>query len=99
MAGALVRHGAAGYWWAAVPKANWPTDPEHREMIEKRFGGPFGDRKQELVFIGTKDMDEAALRKELDGMLVVLPKSGTVDTRKWAKLPDPFPAWTRGPVE
>ena len=27
MAGALVRHGAAGFWWAAVPKKHWPTNP------------------------------------------------------------------------
>ncbi len=95
MAGALVRHGAAGYWWAAVPKKNWPTDPDHLKMIEKRMRGPFGDRKQELVFIGTKDMDEAAIRAELDGMLVNLPVDGKVDTRQWGKLADPFPEWRR----
>lgn len=96
MAGALVRHSAAGYWWAAVPKQHWPTDPEHVAAIEKRSKGPFGDRKQELVFIGTNDMDEAAIRAELDAMLVKLPKEGTVDTKRWVKLPDPFPAWRRG---
>jgi G3E family GTPase len=96
MAGALVRHGAAGYWWSAVPKQHWPTDPEHLAMIEKRTRGPFGDRKQELVFIGTKEMDEAAICAELDGMLVKLPPDGKVDTKQWAKLPDPFPEWRRG---
>jgi hypothetical protein len=65
-------------------------------LIKKRTSGPFGDRKQELVFIGTKDMDEAAIRAELDGMLVKLPAGGTVDSRQWAKLPDPFPEWRRG---
>lgn len=97
MAGALVRHGAAGYWWAAVPKQHWPTDPDHLAMIEKRTSGPFGDRKQELVFIGTKDMDEAAIREELAGMLVKLPSAGKIDTKDWAKLPDPFPSWERTP--
>ena len=65
-------------------------------MIEKRTRGPFGDRKQELVFIGTKDMDEAAICAELDGMLVKLPPDGKVDTKQWARLPDPFPEWRRG---
>jgi len=96
MAGALVRHGAAGYWWAAVPKERWPTDPDHLAMIAKRSAEPFGDRKQELVFIGTKAMDEGAIRKELDSMLVPLPKTGAVDSREWAKLIDPFPVWKRG---
>jgi G3E family GTPase len=96
MAGALVRHGAAGYWWAAVPKDRWPEDPEHIASIKKRWSEPFGDRKQELVFIGTKDMDEAAIRAELDDMLVKLPVDGKVDTKQWAKLPDPLPEWRRG---
>ncbi len=95
MAGALVRHNAAGYWWAAVPKDRWPTDSDHLAMIDKRSAEPFGDRKQELVFIGTQDMDEAAIRAELDSMLVNLPKLGKVDSRTWAKLPDPFPQWRR----
>ena len=95
MAGALVRHNAAGYWWAAVPKDRWPTDPDHLEQIAKRSSEPFGDRKQELVFIGTKDMNEAAIRAELDSLLVKLPKHGKVDSRLWAKLPDPFPEWRR----
>ncbi|MFV0295481.1 MAG: zinc metallochaperone GTPase ZigA [Hyphomicrobiaceae bacterium] len=96
MAGALVRHGAAGYWWSAVPKQHWPTNPEHLAMIEKRTRGPFGDRKQELVFIGTKEMDEAAIRAELDSMLVKLPADGKVDPRHWRTLPDPFPVWRGG---
>jgi hypothetical protein len=65
-------------------------------MIEKRTRGPFGDRKQELVFIGTSEMDEAAIRAELDDILVKLPRDGNVDTKLWAKLPDPFPEWRRG---
>lgn len=93
MAGALVRHGAAGFWWAAVPKDRWPTNPDHLAMIEDRTSGPFGDRKQELVFIGTSDMDENAIRAELDSSLVKLPSTGKIDTEEWAKLPDPFPIW------
>lgn len=99
MAGALVRHGAVGYWWSAVPKQHWPTDPDNLAMIEKRMRGPFGDRRQELVFIGTKDMDEAAIRAELDDMLVKLPAEGKVDTKLWARMSDPFPRWRRGELE
>ena len=65
-------------------------------MIEKRSSGPFGDRKQELVFIGTKDMDEQAIRAELDSLLVQLPTTGQVDTKEWANFSHPFPEWQRG---
>ncbi|MGO7288071.1 GTP-binding protein, partial [Rhizobium ruizarguesonis] len=46
----------------------------------------WGDRRQELVFIGV-DMDETAVRTELDGCLA------SADPRDWATLEDPFPAW------
>jgi G3E family GTPase len=95
MAGALVRHGGAGFWWASVPKNRWPTEGEHLERIQKTWTEPFGDRKQEIVFIGTRDMDQAAITRELDACLVKLPASGAVDSRAWARLPDPFPVWRR----
>ncbi|WP_072390232.1 zinc metallochaperone GTPase ZigA [Hyphomicrobium sp. CS1BSMeth3] len=96
MAGALVRHNAAGLWWAAVPKARWPQDPDHVAMIRRRWSEPFGDRKQEIVFIGTRDMDEAAIRASLDHCLLSLPQTGHVDTGAWRQLPDPFPKWGGG---
>jgi G3E family GTPase len=93
MAGALVRHNAAGYWWAAVPKERWPDDPSHVSSIRKRWTEPFGDRKQEIVFIGTRDMDEVGIQADLDACLVPIPQTGTVDTKTWRKLADPFPPW------
>ena len=95
MAGALVRHGPAGYWWAAVPRERWPTNPDHLAQIMKRSAGAFGDRRQELVFIGTKNMNEHVLRAELDAMLVPMPNTGKLDTIAWRLLEDPFPPWRR----
>lgn len=40
-------------------------------------------------------MDKAALVSALDACLLKLPKEGAVDTKVWAKLPDPFPEWRR----
>ncbi len=94
-AGALVQHEAIGYWWAAVPKKNWPEDENLVERINKGWHKLWGDRKQEIVFIGTREMDKAAMIAELDACLLQLPESGPVDTKDWAKLPDPFPAWAR----
>ena len=39
-----------GRWWADIPKGEWPQGSE--EEITVDFSGPFGDRRQELVFIG-----------------------------------------------
>lgn len=94
-AGALVRHEAIGYWWAAVPKKNWPDDETLVARIEAGWHEVWGDRKQEIVFIGTAEMDKAALIAELDLCLLDLPNEGAVDTKQWAKLPDPFPEWRR----
>lgn len=94
-AGALVRHEAIGYWWAAVPKSNWPADDSLVKRINKTWHELWGDRRQEIVFIGTREMDQAAIKVELDACLLALPRTGTVDTKAWANLPDPFPKWRR----
>jgi G3E family GTPase len=93
MAGALVRHGRAGRWWAATPKRHWPQEDEHASHIMSRWDETFGDRRQEMVLIGTADMDQAALTREFDACLVPLAKPTKLDTAAWSKLRDPFPSW------
>ena len=34
-AGAMARHGLAGYWWAAVSEEDWPSDLASIEEIKK----------------------------------------------------------------
>ncbi|MGD9806686.1 MAG: zinc metallochaperone GTPase ZigA [Hyphomicrobiaceae bacterium] len=92
-AGALIRYQRAGYWWAAVPKDRWPDDEDLIARIKKGWHKQWGDRRQELVFIGTRDMDRDAITSELDACLMPIPEKGSVEIRSWAKLPDPFPAW------
>lgn len=94
-AGALVRHEAIGYWWAAVPKKNWPDDERLVDRINKGWDETWGDRRQEIVFIGTRDMDKASIIAELDACLLSLAMSGAIDTTAWRNLPDPFPEWRR----
>lgn len=94
-AGSLVQHEAIGYWWAAVPKKNWPDDEQLLERINNAWHRVWGDRKQEIVFIGTRDMDKSAILAELEASLMEQPKSGSVDSQAWANLPDPFPKWAR----
>ncbi len=91
-AGALVRSGRLGLWWAAVPRQHWPQDPAAVEAIASASDPVWGDRRQELVFIGADPMDEAALRRRLDACLV---EAETFEPARWANLPDPFPLWAR----
>jgi G3E family GTPase len=89
-AGALVRTERRGLWWAAVPEHRWPDNPDWRASMAPYLDPVWGDRRQEIVFIGIDPMDEAAVRRELDACLV--PARG-YDPESWARLPDPFPGW------
>ena len=51
-AGGVARYGFAGMFWKSVPEENWPTDPDYLASIKKNWVEPFGDMRQELVFIG-----------------------------------------------
>jgi hypothetical protein len=75
-----------------VPKERWPDTPEWHQAMEGYFDPVFGDRRQEIVFIGLADqMDEAAIRRELDAALTGMVDAFTPDL--WRHLPDPFPKW------
>ncbi len=78
-----------GRWWAAVPKNRWPDDGSFEDFVLKHWDAVWGDRRQELVFIGI-GMNEARIRAALDACLV---KADTFEPDRWAKLSDPFPAW------
>lgn len=93
LAGSIGRHGGAGYWFAAVDREQWPQEPECRADITKNWSEPYGDRRQEIVFIGI-DMDEWALRHRLDACLLN-DREMQVGPDGWRMLPDPFPQWGR----
>nr|HML31098.1 GTP-binding protein [Hyphomicrobium sp.] len=94
-AGAVVRHEAVGYWWAAVPKKNWPSDASLVARIDKGWHKVWGDRRQEIVFIGTREMDKDQITAELDACLLSVHENKPLDVLAWRSLPDPFPAWRR----
>ena len=90
-AGALVRTGKRGRWWSSVPKQYWPAEPEWQRAMEPYFHKVWGDRRQEIVFIGVDPMQEDALIDELDQCL--LEEEDFVPER-WSGLNDPFPNWS-----
>jgi G3E family GTPase len=93
-AGALVRTEALGFWWDAVPRKHWPDHSEWKDQVAAKWDDVFGDRRQEIVFIGTA-MDEAMLCAQLDDCLVDCGADVTMDIEAWRALPDPFPEWKR----
>jgi G3E family GTPase len=82
----------AGVWYATLPRREWPDDPETRRQIEADWEEPWGDRRQELVFIGA-GMDRGILLEGLAQSLLT-DEEMRKGTKAWARLPDPFPAWT-----
>jgi G3E family GTPase len=94
-AGAFTNYKAAGNWWAAIPRTSWPQDERARARIESKWHRLWGDRRQELVFIGTKTMDRQGLTRSLNDCLV-LPQPIGMAMSEWGSLPDPFPIWAQG---
>jgi len=91
-AGAACRTEAGGYWWAAVPKNDWPDDKEECREIAKLWKKPWGDRRQELVIIG-QDLDQAALKAKLDACLLSDAEM-KLGLECWQDFPDPFLPWS-----
>lgn len=90
-AGGIAHHGVAGMFWKAIPEDRWPSDPEYREFIQEKWQEPFGDMRQELVFIG-QNLDQPRMRQALDDCLLSEDEV-LAGTETWKTLPDPFPAW------
>jgi G3E family GTPase len=91
LAGAVSSVAPLGGWWASVPRERWPTHPDALAEVASKWQEPWGDRRQEIVFIG-HGMDEAGLHARLDAALIPTAEFIPAD---WANLPDPFPGWRR----
>ncbi|HEY0469418.1 MAG TPA: zinc metallochaperone GTPase ZigA [Polyangiaceae bacterium] len=88
-AGPACRVSRGGFWWAAVPKSSWPSEPESLAEIRAGWVEPFGDRRQEIVLIGI-GMDEQALRSGFDGCLLTDAELAA-GPKAWRNFPDPLP--------
>jgi G3E family GTPase len=67
---------AAGKWWGTIPKDQmkqyFPNDPEEYERIlrEDFVSTEWGDRRQEVVFIGISSISEEDISEKLDKCLL-----------------------------
>ena len=92
LAGSLSSVAPLGTWWASVPEERRPTHPQAQEYMAAHWAEPFGDRRQELVFIGS-GIAWPALKAKLDNCL--LPAASVAALAAVEEMPDPFPGWRR----
>lgn len=90
-AGGIAHYGFAGMFYKAIPKKDWPTEPELLADINSKWVEPFGDMRQELVFIG-QSLNKQAMIEALDDSL--LPEEAVLKGKDfWKTYNDPFPIW------
>ncbi|MDJ0992368.1 MAG: GTP-binding protein [Dinoroseobacter sp.] len=92
LAGALSSVAPLGTWWASVPMERWPNHDSAKAYMAQHWEEPWGDRRQEIVFIGA-GIDWPALKARLDACLVPAMLAQTPDDLP--DYPDPFPVWRR----
>ncbi|MEX0315224.1 MAG: GTP-binding protein [Allomuricauda sp.] len=81
-AGGSLRTDSAGVWWSSMSfqqRSQYLVFLENQEQIEAQWDKTFGDRKNEIVFIG-QSMDEAQIRADLDACLATDKELGS---EKW----------------
>ena len=83
-AGGSLRTDSAGVWWASMPfqrRSEYLGFLENQTEIEADWDTTYGDRKNEIVFIG-QDLDEKAIRSDLDQCLSTAVE---LSSEKWHK--------------
>ncbi|MGL6259551.1 zinc metallochaperone GTPase ZigA [Vibrio sp. WXL103] len=90
-AGGIARYGFAGLFWKAVPESEWPTDENYLNSIQQQWVEPYGDMRQELVFIG-QDLDTEHFVRALEACLLTDDEMALGES-VWRHFEDPFAAW------
>ncbi|MEW4453337.1 GTP-binding protein [Bremerella sp. JC817] len=89
-AGVSIQLNPAGIWWDAASDEYWPEEPEVRSQLMSQFEGKYGDRRQELVFIGI-NVDRTQVESRLNECLLT-DLEFAAGPELWERLPDPLPA-------
>ena len=83
--------GLAGIWFAAIGREEWPEDEEIRAEIESSWTEPWGDRRQEIYFLG-QNLDKETLCDSLDDALLD-DEEMALGPEGWIDFDDPLPPW------
>jgi G3E family GTPase len=90
-AGGHIEWAPLGTWWASIPKSKWPDDPIFNTWMEGVWKKGFGDRRNELVFIGV-NMDRDIIRARIDLCLATDDEIQQILRGEFTST-DPFPNW------
>ncbi|MEP4546426.1 MAG: zinc metallochaperone GTPase ZigA [Saccharospirillum sp.] len=90
-AGGIAHYDMAGFFWRAVPRDQWPDDPDYLKAIAANWVEPHGDARQELVFIG-HELAPDQITEQLEQCLLT-DEEYEQGPAAWKALTDPFPAW------
>ncbi len=91
LAGHIARVSPAGDWLAGTPQLSWPPSEQIKDYLAEYWQEPFGDRRQELVFIGM-DMPQDRMLNQLEAALLT-DKELDLGEISWQTLTDEFPLW------
>jgi G3E family GTPase len=78
-------------WYAALPKDQWPEDEASLNALANLWLEPYGDRMQELVFIGV-EMEREEIEASLNACLLT-DEEMALGPAGWAQWSDPFGEW------
>ncbi|OAP60388.1 hypothetical protein AYL99_05390 [Fonsecaea erecta] len=79
-AGAMLTMEGGDQWFCVQDESQWPPEAATRDLILKDFQKPWGDRRQEIVFIGEK-LDKKGLEAEFDRCLL-----NKQEMKKWERI-------------
>ncbi|MCP4777906.1 MAG: GTP-binding protein [Planctomycetaceae bacterium] len=88
-AGCSVLLNPAGFWWASAPPESWPEEKEVLVEIEARMIHEYGDRQQELIFIG-QNLDQDHVTRVLESCLLT-DEEYELGPGSWTHFQDPMP--------
>jgi G3E family GTPase len=89
VAGTSMSLSPAGYWLAGTPRELWPDLDD--EILLTDWREPWGDRRQEIVFIG-QEMDQEEIIARLDSALLSESEMAS-GPEGWSGMEDPIPDW------
>jgi G3E family GTPase len=94
LAGKITKFEKAGLWWSAIPAEKRPpeSNKEFYDWLLDVWDESYGDRRNELVFIG-QDFDKEKLVRGLEW--AALTEGELSNPASWKEFEDPFPPWNK----
>lgn len=92
LSGSIVSLRPLHTWYDNIEESEWNLSEEETKLVKGNFEGIYGDRRQEIVFIGNK-LNESAIIDSLNKCLISDELFSNHKANLWSKEIDPFPQW------